>query len=222
MKTTRPKFLMFVLLLLSTLELSAFYDPNLQRWPNRDPLEEAGFELFLGGGSFPGSAGQNLYAFVRNSPITGTDPLGLCDIKIRCGPVKRGGITVGRHCGVIAPDGSEYGLGGGDKSSGSSGTANTYHNPSGDPGANQKEYPVSCPCKSCDEVKQSLQSYHDTETPPPYNALGPNSNTYAHKMLDAAGCSVDPISRPPVLRSPKDGGPTERPPRTTPPGTIGW
>jgi RHS repeat-associated protein len=32
-----------------------FYDPNLQRWPNRDPIEENG--------------GINLYGFTRNNPI---------------------------------------------------------------------------------------------------------------------------------------------------------
>jgi RHS repeat-associated protein len=41
------------------------YDPNLQRWPNRDPIAELG--------------GKNLYAFAGNSPQTLVDPLGLCD-----------------------------------------------------------------------------------------------------------------------------------------------
>ena len=40
-----------------------FYDPNLQRWLNRDPLGEAG--------------GINLYAFCYNDPINMFDPLGL-------------------------------------------------------------------------------------------------------------------------------------------------
>ncbi len=42
-----------------------YYDPNLQRWPNRDPIEERG--------------GVNLYAFVKNRPINGWDILGLAD-----------------------------------------------------------------------------------------------------------------------------------------------
>lgn len=41
------------------------YDPNLARWISRDPIEEAG--------------GINLYAYVRNNPISQNDPLGLMD-----------------------------------------------------------------------------------------------------------------------------------------------
>jgi len=48
-----------------------FYDPLLQRWPNRDPLEEDG--------------GINLYEFVKNSPISwfdsdGAAPMSCSDI----------------------------------------------------------------------------------------------------------------------------------------------
>ena len=41
---------------------SRFYEPNLQRWVSRDPLEEAG--------------GINLYAFTGNSPVNTVDPWG--------------------------------------------------------------------------------------------------------------------------------------------------
>jgi RHS repeat-associated protein len=43
--------------------LNRFYDPNLQRWINRDPIEEAG--------------GVNLYGFVLNRPLSYVDLLGL-------------------------------------------------------------------------------------------------------------------------------------------------
>ena len=39
-----------------------FYDPNLQRWLNRDPIGEEG--------------GNNLYCFVHNDPVDHMDPLG--------------------------------------------------------------------------------------------------------------------------------------------------
>jgi len=42
--------------------LYRFYDPNLQRWPNRDPIEEKG--------------GNNLYAFSANNPIESLDFFG--------------------------------------------------------------------------------------------------------------------------------------------------
>jgi hypothetical protein len=42
--------------------LYRFYDPNLQRWINRDPIEERG--------------GINLYTFVRNSPTRWFDSVG--------------------------------------------------------------------------------------------------------------------------------------------------
>jgi len=43
--------------------LYRFYDPGLQRWLNRDPIEEEG--------------GINLYSAFRNDPVDNLDPLGL-------------------------------------------------------------------------------------------------------------------------------------------------
>src|SRR2546421_8048123 len=43
--------------------LYRFYDPNLQRWINRDPIGERG--------------GRNLYRFTRNSPVRFADRFGL-------------------------------------------------------------------------------------------------------------------------------------------------
>ncbi len=48
-----------------TLSLHRPYSSNLGRWLTRDPIGEAG--------------GTNLYAYVSDSPITWTDPLGLID-----------------------------------------------------------------------------------------------------------------------------------------------
>jgi len=51
--------------------LYRFYDPNLQRWVNRDPIQEVG--------------GRNLYGFVDNSPASRVDPVGLDGVTI--GPI---------------------------------------------------------------------------------------------------------------------------------------
>ena len=44
-----------------------FYDPNLQRWPNRDPIGEF--------------ADRNLYRFNYNNPVNFVDPNGLWGIQ---------------------------------------------------------------------------------------------------------------------------------------------
>jgi RHS repeat-associated protein len=48
--------------------LYRYYDPNLQRWPNRDPLQE--------------NSGLNLYCFNNNDSLRHIDLFGLC----HCGP----------------------------------------------------------------------------------------------------------------------------------------
>jgi RHS repeat-associated protein len=63
-----------------------FYDPNLQRWINRDPYREVGFEIARHSVSRPGGRplppselvrGRNLYVFVNDDPVDLFDPLGL-------------------------------------------------------------------------------------------------------------------------------------------------
>jgi RHS repeat-associated protein len=58
---------------------SAYYDPGVQRWINRDPLPERGFETrrFRGGLMALGLKADNEYACCRNNPINYGDPLGL-------------------------------------------------------------------------------------------------------------------------------------------------
>ena len=55
--------LILAILLASLTTASAFYDPGLQRWLNRDPVEERG--------------GTNLFAFAFNNPVNIADLLGL-------------------------------------------------------------------------------------------------------------------------------------------------
>jgi RHS repeat-associated protein len=59
--------------------LYRFYDPNLQRWLNRDPIEESGFKL-LSQSDYSGvtDGDDNLYAFSGNDSLNNYDLLGLC------------------------------------------------------------------------------------------------------------------------------------------------
>ncbi len=56
-----------------------FYDPNLQRWVNRDPLGEGWFDpvrLVLNRDLFGQRQGVNLYTYVGNGPTDAIDPDG--------------------------------------------------------------------------------------------------------------------------------------------------
>ena len=58
--------------------LYRFYDPNLQRWPNSDPLGELGFEIIRKATKIPMRVQEpNLYKFVYNNPINYLDVNGL-------------------------------------------------------------------------------------------------------------------------------------------------
>ena len=64
-----------------------YYNPNWQRWLNRDPLGEPGFEVMQRSapyrthsfvqGPAERTEGPNLYEYVHNSPVQYVDPLGL-------------------------------------------------------------------------------------------------------------------------------------------------
>jgi len=64
-----------------------FYDPNLQRWPNHDPIGEPGFEVMQRDSPYSThpfiqipvelTEGPNIYEFVGNDPLQGIDPFGL-------------------------------------------------------------------------------------------------------------------------------------------------
>jgi len=62
--------------------LYRYYDPQLQRWPNRDPIGEPGFRSVRTAGL--GSTSANLYSFVMNGPLDAVDPFGLKGCKYFC------------------------------------------------------------------------------------------------------------------------------------------
>lgn len=79
--------LLFTLLSLQTT--FAYYDPGVQRWLNRDPIGEYGFEALRHHRSSKSHqfiallrriGGNNLYAFVQNEPTGHSDPLGLVSL----------------------------------------------------------------------------------------------------------------------------------------------
>lgn len=54
-----------------------WYEPNLQRWLNRDPIAELGFVWLRRQGVILNET-PNLYSYVQNNPIIRWDALGLC------------------------------------------------------------------------------------------------------------------------------------------------
>jgi RHS repeat-associated protein len=75
-KATWLKLLFMCATLTEVLPAHAYYDPGAQRWINRDPIGEPGFEL-LRGIRMPNNGYPNLYVFVGNDPVQGIDELGL-------------------------------------------------------------------------------------------------------------------------------------------------
>ena len=69
------------LILLSAGQLaSAFYDPCLGRWVNRDPLGESGFDVIRAHSSSVLIDDHNLHRLVSNNPINNNDYMGLAAV----------------------------------------------------------------------------------------------------------------------------------------------
>ena len=68
-----------VCLLASLQTASAYYNPGVQRWINRDPVGDPGFEATRGRRSPAGTENPNQYCFVHNSPCSAQDPYGLSE-----------------------------------------------------------------------------------------------------------------------------------------------
>jgi RHS repeat-associated protein len=85
-----------------------FYDPLTQRWLNRDPLGEPGFETLRHNRSSVLGSEPNRYLFVKNNPINSVDLFGLMDsITLGFLGCVRGGNSPAFCACVLAPDPEE-------------------------------------------------------------------------------------------------------------------
>jgi len=70
--------------------LYRYYDPNLQRWPNRDPIGETGFETLARLPDFLEEDEEpNDYAFIDNCATSDYDPFGLMPPPARKNPHRK-------------------------------------------------------------------------------------------------------------------------------------
>lgn len=70
----RPRWLLSLLFLSVLQTASAFYDPAPQRWINRDPINELGFNILNGKRRvFNMDEEKKLYGFVRNNSVSLAD-----------------------------------------------------------------------------------------------------------------------------------------------------
>ena len=111
MRATKPttKALLPVALLLFLFSLysaKAFYDPGIQRWVNRDPLGEPGFETVRAGTPTPQYGPPKTYLFLENAPNGFVDSDGLSIIAI---PIPVGGGALANPIGGALCGGAAIG-----------------------------------------------------------------------------------------------------------------
>lgn len=116
----KPTSSLAIFLFLSVAQIaSAFYDPSLGRWLNRDPIGDIGFRSLPVGGQtlvdttanelterlwelLKESSGPSSYSFVGNEPIHHIDPLGLLKFD-GCSPDQQAKLTAdfNSYCGNL-------------------------------------------------------------------------------------------------------------------------
>lgn len=83
---TKPKLLLLLLALSVSSQLAwGWYDPGAQRWINRDPYNEPGFETIRQYRGAGGETAHNAFVYVGNQPVSETDALGLWKFN-KCSP----------------------------------------------------------------------------------------------------------------------------------------
>lgn len=149
---------------------------------------------------------MNLYGFVGNDGVNGTDYLGNCVTKnlgdestvyVECSKVTRAGITLGFHCSVVGKCADKpvirlEDIGPRDEHKGHndrkrrSALANDYLEKK----TGWTRYEVECEKDQCCKTYCCLEkAFKDAEFGP-YDKMGPNSNTFARALLEKCGCKL--------------------------------
>jgi RHS repeat-associated protein len=154
--------------------LYRFYDPNFQRWPNRDPIADRGFGTLIG--AHNGGDGMNLYTFAKNDGVDYVDLLGLMPSgqgagqkpsgqSTGCQLCQEGGGGLGAHHWIEGPGGS-YGF--------YPGPTGIWHGPgqiqNPDPHSNDPNkdcHPINFNCgNNCDSSKFQQCMANEAKSPP--------------------------------------------------------
>jgi len=170
---------------------------------------------------------SNLYEYESSRTPNVTDAGGL-KVQLRCYEIRAGKM----HCGVIVTcNGKEVSYDGGGanfvSTEGTPGPARPTpeRNPPLDgEGARARHkpkevlYDVNSQFKNCEDELKCLDCQFKNQKQAPYNAAGPNSNTYAHMLLARCGMTMKPIKKERVYGN----GIYDTITVTDPPNAPGW
>jgi hypothetical protein len=192
MNSIHPLLKCLLLLIAFSNLAHAFYDPGHGRWVSRDPIEERG--------------GVNLYGFVTNDSIAHIDYLGNCQtdntednstVYVECSAVKRSGLTVGFHCSVVAKCADkpvirleDIGPRAEHQNHNDRKKRSELDDGYLDGGSSWTRYEVECEEDQCCKTYCCLEKAFEGAEFVPYDKMGPNSNTFAHSLLEKCGCKL--------------------------------
>ena len=136
-------------------------------------------------------------------------------------PVYRNGVLIGYHTVVVAGDNGKYvRYDGGGAATGQLPTPKRDDTLHSLPTQYGDGYAVNSPYKTGADEIAALDNAFNGLTQLPYNVLGPNSNTYAHELLDIAGMTLPEYTTTVVHGAGGFTYPSEQP--VGPAATIGW
>jgi RHS repeat-associated protein len=147
------------------------YSPNLQRWPNRDPIQEWG--------------GLNLYGYVGNNPVNEVDPLGLLTV-VAIGHGQ--GLNVFGHAAIATTGNGVV----------SFGTGTTFDSSFTDYLNNQATYRDTTlyVLNTTPSQEQAINNYLNTQKGKPINSFPDNCAHRTSAALDAGGVAPPNLMLP--------------------------